>query len=158
MAHEQYANDFTLLLDIAKQQDPDGCRVSSRLRRAKHVNDFGQNNVQDILQQFVFVMIVTKKGGVPDISALCDVTNRHGLVALFQRQYNQGPGQQMLCSFDPPVLYLHGHLQTPPSWLRGSFCFTNDPFLMPASIHGAGGKKGICRWKTINSFPSLPCR
>ena len=26
VAHEQYANDFTLL-DIAKQQDPDGCRV-----------------------------------------------------------------------------------------------------------------------------------
>src|SRR6266516_5204816 len=118
MAHEQYANDFTLLLDIAKQQDPDGCRVSIRLPRAKQVNDFGQNNVQDILQQFVFVMIVTKKGGVPDISALCDVTNRHGLVALFQRQYNQGPGQQMLRSFDPPVLYLHGHLP-PESPLHG---------------------------------------
>src|SRR5436305_8281756 len=122
MSHEQYANDFTLLLDIAKQQDPDGCRISSRLRRAKQVNKFGQNNIQDILQQFVLVMIVTKKGGIPDISTLCDVTNRHGLVALFQCQCNQGPGQQMLRSFEPPVLYLHGHIKFNPYWSHESLC------------------------------------
>src|SRR5713226_7514130 len=33
--------------------------------------------------------------------------------------------------------------------------FTNYPFWMTASIHRAGGKKDICRWKIFNYFPSL---
>ena len=84
VAPYQHTNRFALLLDMAKQQNPNGCRISIRCCRAKQVDEFSQDDVQDILQQLVLVTIVTKKGGVPDIRALCDVTNGHGLVAFFQ--------------------------------------------------------------------------
>src|SRR6266566_4804502 len=113
MAPKQHTNHFAVLLDIAKQQNPDVCRISTSCCRAQQVDELSQDDIKDILQQLVLVTIVTEKGGVPDIRALRDVTNGHGLVALFQRQCDQGPGQQMLCSSNPPVPDLHSHLQYP---------------------------------------------
>src|SRR3954454_20475054 len=92
VAPKQHTYHFALLLDMAKQQHPNGCRISISCCRAKQVDKLSQDDVHDILQQFVLVTIVTKKSGVPDICSLRDVTNSHVLVALFQRQCDQGFG------------------------------------------------------------------
>src|SRR5260370_35555613 len=92
VAFEQHANDFALLLDMAKQQNSNGCRIIIRLCRAKQAYQLSQHDVQHNLKQLVLVTMVPKKDGLPDIRALRDVTNGHGLVAFFQGQCDQSPG------------------------------------------------------------------
>src|SRR5207253_9671245 len=82
VAPEQHTNHFALLLDMAKQQHPNGCRISISCCRAKQFDKLSQDDVHDILHQLVLVTIVTKKSGVPDICSLCIVMISNVLVAL----------------------------------------------------------------------------